>query len=611
MAAQSLAYNEAQVASNCKLFKGDLRSFRATEKQDALTLTDTAKTLFIYEENSNENWVESANDLDFVKSPISGEAYERVYFTGETEPRFFANDNVSSPFDATTDYYKLGIPAPTTAPTVTSTGGGSTYRGYVYAFVNSYGEEGPPSPVGSDNDWSSGYVTIDSIEAAPADRAIDKIYLYRTNASASGTAEFQFVCEATWFDAAESYVVGDYVIYSTDLYECTTNHSGAWNAGNFTQGESEADADLLSVFPKTNYDPPPTDLTSLVLHPSGSLCGISGNKLYMSEPYQPHAYPTDYIIAFDSTPVSIEVFGSVIVVATDGYPQYLVYGDYPGQMSRERLARHYPCTSKRGMVAAEDGVFYPSKEGLVFVSNSGADIVTKELLSSDEWSDYSPNTMLGVFYEKKYIGFDSVGDQGFVIDFQDGYFVSLTVFAHACYLADDGTLYLTLDDTDLFDEENPPANTPLCVSEWEGSTTSYLQYTWRSKRFILNRPTNFSAALIIVDQSPYDAAAELFDLATLNASLFSASLEGAIGLNAIGIKAIAGDTLYDLGDYDISTDINFKLYADDTLKYSKTLSESSNMFRLPGGYLSDEIYFEVTGFMPIRKLVIATSTDEL
>lgn len=41
-----------------------------------------------------------------------------------------------------------------------------------------------------------------------------------------------YIC--TNFDSAETYAVGDYVMYSSALYECTTAHTGAWNASHFT-----------------------------------------------------------------------------------------------------------------------------------------------------------------------------------------------------------------------------------------------------------------------------------------------------------------------------------------------------------------------------------------
>lgn len=41
-----------------------------------------------------------------------------------------------------------------------------------------------------------------------------------------------YIC--TNFDSAETYAVGDYAMYSSALYECTTAHTGAWNASHFT-----------------------------------------------------------------------------------------------------------------------------------------------------------------------------------------------------------------------------------------------------------------------------------------------------------------------------------------------------------------------------------------
>jgi hypothetical protein len=349
IAPHKLENGASQAASNCNFIRGDLRSFRAPLKSVALTET-SAKTIYLYENNDIQDWVVSENDVDFVRSPIANDSYERVYFTGETEPRFFANDIVSDPFDASTDFLKLGIPAPTSGPTVVSTGGGSTYKGYVYSYVNSYGDEGPPSAVGSDDDFDSGIVAIEDIVAAPASRGIDRIFLYRTNSSDSGTAEFQYVLEATWFSDAVGYAVGDFVIYGTDLYKCTTIHSaGAWNAGHFTAGDDVADSGLLSIFPKTAYDPPPDDLTGIKILPNGCLVGFDGNALYFSEPSHPHAWPTNYIIGFSETIIGLGILGATVVVLTNG-PPYKVYGSHPANMGRVKSDYFFPCLSKRRLI---------------------------------------------------------------------------------------------------------------------------------------------------------------------------------------------------------------------------------------------------------------------
>ena len=615
LADHRLPHTYAQLAQNCKLIKGDLRSFRALSREEAFALT-AIQSIFRYEENSNQNWVESGDVRHYVKSTVSGDQYERVYYADGTQPCFFSNDNISGGgFDFTADFYKLGIPASTTKPTVGSSGGGSTYKAYVYSYVNSYGDEGPPSPIDSISDYDTGNVTIEDIVAAPADRAIDKIYLYRTNASAFGTAEFQFVLEATWFSATEDYEVGDFVIYATDLYKCTTTHSSAaWDAGHFTAGDDVADADLLSVYPKTNYDPPPATLKGLIVLANGSLAGFVDNQIYFSEPYYPHAWPTDYIIPVDAEIVGISNEKNTITVVTKGEP-HTVYGTHPSTMQKTKASHRYPGLNIRSVISGNGGVFFVTREGLIFNGPNGFINITEQLMETDDWSDYNPNTLAIYFFEKKLFVFDSVGETGFFIDFSSETIgkISLGIYAHAANVTDDGYFFLACDDLDAVNENNPPANMPLALKKWEGDTDNYLLFTWTSEEILLDYNTNFSIAKIIIDQDFYDSIQATLDLVTLNAATFAAGLTGALGVDGPigGGHELAGDEMISLGDIFISQDVSFKLYADGELKKTKIIQDINNLFRLPAGYASNRFHIQVSGYIPIKKVVLATSPDEL
>lgn len=604
-----LAAHEATIARNCRLDTGDLRSLPRPKKVVALEGT-SIKTIYRWDANSTSYWCESANDLDFARSPIAGEAYERVYYTGESEARVLANDLVSTPFDFTTDFYKLGVPAPTAAPTVATTGGGAGYKGYVYTFVTSYGEEGPPSPVGTDDDYDSGVVTIRDIENAPAGRAITLVRVYRTSASGSGVATFRYVCEASWFSATEAYAVGDFVVYDGDLWKCTTIHpAGAWNAGHFTEGDDVADADLLEVIPSVDWDPPPAGLKGLIALPSsGVFAGFLGNKVYLSEPGLPHAWPTTYIQAFHHDVVGLGFFGSNIVVITEGYPSIL-YGSEPATMSRFHFADFAPGVAKRGIAMGGDGVFFPTTVGLGRIDANGFTVVTDLLLNPRDWDDMTPTSMLGVYHEGKYIGFYN-GAGGFVLDFTNKAYSPLGIYAHAAHVSlGDGKLYVAVTDEDLVDEDDPPASLPLCVSEWAGDPVNFLVYTWR-KRYSLRR-ANLSSALVVLDQEFFDSIDAQTELETLNAALFATDLEGAFNTCAFNRHAWNGDTLLSLDALSMSADVVFRLYVDDDLKFERTLTDSQNVFRLPSGFRGRHFDVELTGFAPVRRVALAPSMREL
>jgi len=619
VAAHLLGNDNAQVASNVNLVKGSLRSVKAPLRTAALALT-TINSLQLFTENSNDHWVESVNDLDYARSPIAGDQYERLYFTGETEPRFFANDNISSPFDSSVDSIKLGILQPAAAPTVGSSGGGSDYKAYFYVYLSSYGDKGPPSLAGEITDYNTGNVTIEDVEAAPSGRAIEKLYLYRTNTSGTGTAEFQFVLEATWFDESESYVIGDFVIYLTDLYKCTTNHSGAWNGGNFTAGDDVADADLGEVISSYwvrggiiySYDPPPATMKGLISLPNGVFVGFDGNELLLSDPYRPHAYPFAYKISFDHQIVALGSFGTTIVVLTDGYP-FLVYGSHPSAMSKHKISSFYPCLFKRSVTSEKNAVFYSSKEGRIKINQDGAINATFEMIDEDSWENvYFPTSAVWHLCGGKHFGFPG-SDTGFVIDFDNGIIYRLSIQAHAGHISiGDGKFYIVADDLDAIDENDPPENMPLCVKEWAGDDTNYLQYTWLSKKYVLSYEVNMGYARVFLDGAFYNGILDLLDLAALNATLFATGdLEGAMGRNAIGTIRIAGDILYDMEGLSMSPDVTFKLFVDGALKFTKTINKTDSIFALPIGYQDRKYEMELSGYVPAKQVNIAPTAEEL
>lgn len=604
----------AQVATNCNFEKSSLRAFPAPLRIEAISIT-TCKSVFKHTENTNEHWVVSATDRHYVKSPISGDTFERVYFTGATEPRFFANDNVSGGgFDESTDYYKLGIPAPTAGPAVGSSGGGAEYRGYVFSFVNSYGDEGPPSPIVSISDYSTGNITLASIPAAPTGRAINRIFVYRTNSGTSGTGEFQFALYARWFDAATGYAVGEFVIYSGAIYKCTTIHpAGAWNAGHFTAGDDVTNANLLSVYPKVNFDPPPDGLTGLVALANGSFAGFVGNSIYFSEPFYPHAWPTDYIIPLNIDIVGIAAYQDTVVAAGSGAPCVL-YGSHPLTMARWYHTDILPLVSSRGIVSGNSGVFFVSTAGLIFSQGLTMVPVADQLMNVSDLEQYTPATLALYWFETRLFAFDSAGTQGFFIDFSPEQleFVRLTPYAHAGVVDSDGFFYIVENDTEIVDENDPPAVMPLAVKKWAGSS-DYLQYTWKSKEFIFDAPINMAAFLISLDQDFINEVQGLIDLSDLNAATFAAGLTGSLGVDGPlgGGHELGGDELLTLQSFGVSSNTLFKFYASGILRKSITASGATNRGRLPARYMAMRAYFELIGYAPVKRISIATSMDEL
>lgn len=508
--AHKLGAYEAQLAENARLEKGDMRPWRAPLFVEDLTGT-SYQSVLEWAVNSTAYWIASTNDLDWFRSPIAQDAYERIYFTGEATARVFVNDVMSATFNPATDFYLWGVPAPSAAPTVAS--GGTTERYYFYTFLNAYGEEGPCSDIGGGETVAGSPVGITAIRNIPASRRVTGIKLYRTNSTTAGKGQYQLVCEALYFDESTDYAEGDYVLYSAAnnndwvLY-CTNagGHShGAWNASHFTAGDAVTDDDLGPVCESEDYDPPPTGLKGVKMMANGVGIGFVGNVVYFFEPYLPHACPARYAQSIEENIVGVEVLGNNAVLLTDGYP-YLISGNAPEQMTLQKYPDFMPCLSKRSIVTGMGGVLFATKEGVGFANLDGVSVLSAAFVTPTDWEAYYPSTMHADFVDGKYFAWYINGDVsgGIIIDFKNEIWMSVPFHAQAGYVAiETGKYYIVVDG------DSTASPKPQCIKEWDGDPYNFLYCRWKSRKYLFPSDVNFSAARITIDQEFYASVLEL------------------------------------------------------------------------------------------------------
>jgi hypothetical protein len=121
-----------------------------------------------------------SRDVDIVRSPIVNDSYDRYYWAGDGRPRMNTYANI---YAGTPGPYFLGVPAPTNALSVAPPAGTDETRAYVYTFVTTFGEEGPPSPpvvaTGDAGTWA--LTNMDTVVPDAASRPPNfKINIYRT-----------------------------------------------------------------------------------------------------------------------------------------------------------------------------------------------------------------------------------------------------------------------------------------------------------------------------------------------------------------------------------------------------------------------------------------------
>lgn len=277
-------------------------------------------------------------------------------------------------------------------------------------------------------------------------------------------------------------------------------------------------------------------------------------------------------------------------------------------MAKVDIPLFAPCRAKRSMVSGRGAVYFRSDEGLARISESGGQIVTDSIITKDDWKKYKP--IHGQYHEGKYFGWHVSG--GIIIDFDEGTFVTVPLVVHTGYVSViDENYYIVQDDTKGYDPNNPPANIPLCISAWATDNQNYIQYTWRSKLFLIPSEINFAYARLIMDRAFYDKVLETIDLLKQNQAIFSGDIAGALRDNTLRGITLRGDKLLRIGDYDINTNVTLKLIESGEVKASITVTSSDSVFALPGGFTGKQYEFEITGYVPVYGVMLGTSLEDL
>lgn len=439
----ALLGNHAQAAKNCRFDRGGVAPINGdlTIQPSGLELTGDVLSMFLYYPNPlietptyQVNFLEWITDVDAVRTPIANDSYERVFYTEAgvlkvTDKNLFTQVGDNYPL-----VYKLPCPpAPVNALVASGTPVGSDptlieTRGYVYTCVNGYGEEGPPSPVSNLIDLYDGNTcNLSGMDTASGiDAHYDLVYkrIYRINMSASGTAQYQFVVE---------------IAVATTTYTDTM-----------------LNADLGEILPSAEWDEAPAGITGLINLPGGVLAGVVPDQkiVCFSVPNYPHAWPVVYQKATERKPVGLGNFGQTTVALTEGQP-YVITGGDPANMSAEKADIDYSCMSKRGIVNFGATVIFPAPQGIVAINPEGADLLTKDIFTVDQWKvNYNPSSIHAYPWEDKYIGFYyreqnnvAVFWGGFLFDPKTRDFVDLDFYATGGYFNPaDGTLYLAIND---------------------------------------------------------------------------------------------------------------------------------------------------------------------
>jgi len=351
-----------------------------------------------------------------------------------------------------------------------------------------------------------------------------------------------------------------------------TTSARYWGDGSYNFTDDFDAKGLDTVLETDNYEQPPEDLQGLTVIQNNILAGFVGNTLYFSEPNVFHAWPTEYAISLEANIVGLAAISGFLLVATDSYP-YQVTGSDPATLNVARIDALYPCLNSRSIVNMGYGIVYSTHDGLaVYSPNSGPQIITKLIHSSDTWNtSLDPSTLVATFYGDEYFASHSTGAITFTRDDKiGGFFVDHDyVFTAAWYDSVTNRLYYVSGiNGDIF--------------EWDDLTQPFVTQQWKSKTIVAKDFINIGAARVIAD---YETFTTVWEDTSTNWESSTA--------------------VWNQGD-----EITFKLYVNKSLLFTRSVI-NKDVFRLPTGYKSDTFEIGVEGNLRIRSIHLGETPRSL
>ncbi|MBB76640.1 MAG: hypothetical protein CMJ75_19205 [Planctomycetaceae bacterium] len=558
-----LPNNAAQTAINTRLNDGGLTPIRRSRFAHQFVNAPNTGITTLY--RHEEEWLVWPGTVYALPGPV---AADRLYIMGDGAPKMRIGGVE----------YPLAVPFPsdrlTAALSGTATSELGSTRLYTYTFVTAFGEESEPAPLSADIYWKPGQtVTLSGFQAAPAGRNITHQRIYRSQTSQTGTQAFLI----------------DERLTSTAAYT-----------------DTKGIADFDESLPSQDWNPPPAGLTGLVALPNGMMAAFMGKDLYFCEPWRPHAWPEKYILTCDHPIVALGAYGTTLVVATEGNP-YIVNGSSPDVMYMEKLELNLPCINPRSLIDLGYSIAYASHDGLVLVSQGGARVVTETIFSREAWLKMNPYFMTAGQYDGRYLcAYQYSDEQG--IEFQGTLIMDMTgeqPFVIRSNRKPDA-MYFELTTGRLFMLEGD------VVNEWDAVGEANEVQTWRSKRFVVPKPTNFGAILVEVDEALTAEQLEGLRAAAAaatarNAARMATDLGDTLNGDVINGLEFAGDQLEPVPVVTAMYAVN--VYADGTLV--AVVGDINRMERLPGGFLATSWEIEAVSDAPITQITMATTGAEL
>lgn len=591
----------SQLLVDGNILSGGLEAFR----QDSVEymLENLTTDMYKYVSDDYIKWLLFDTEVDIARSAVIDDINNQTFITGINGLRVFDKESLKSDESlhtiASNNSYKAGLSLPS-APTLSvvdaSTSSSNVSRAYCIAYMREWRGSGKQDlgPASLPATTSSGQTYIDvptgkqvkitNIFKDPNDEEhATHIIIYRAATGTDGTG--------TWREVIRfGTTLGSVLPYQV-TYESST--------GAYTFLDDILDEDLGEV--PSNFDwGCPDGLEGLVSLKNGVFAAFVKNTVYLSVPYQGHAWPSTYAIPLDYDVIGLGCFGNTLVICTT-VSTFLCTVSDPSSTILVPLHEASTCASKKSIVSLGESVIYATSYGLVQVTGNGINKITDSIITEKEWRYYNPSSIKAAAWQGKYLMFfdsDTVEYSGLVVDFNN-----LRLGLHglsqrvSCIRPDDNS-------DDIFIQYVHPVLLAPRILSFATSNSLKRVYRWTSKKFLNNEGLfTISAGKINFYNDSYEIKRKTFD--------FSPDSH-AFNTTPVNLYPINGDA--SSNDYvlaNLSDEwCQLSYYVDDVIK--KTILVNKNFpFRLPAGFRGDSFYVDIVSTEPIARVQLASSIGEL
>jgi hypothetical protein len=532
----------------------------------------------------NSYWLEFENqNVRVIRSPVSGLAENgRYYWADGIYPKYMTGNMIknanATPPVAPYLPYKLGIPAPTTAPIVATAGGVSTInqtRVYAYTWVSNLGEEGAPSPptlhTGKlDDTWT---ITVFApLPADTANRNLTHTRIYRSVTSVQGVASYFFVAE---------------IPIATLTYADTL---------------SDAQITLNEQLQTVGWDEPPADLQGLISLPNGMVAGWRENEVWFCEPYRLHAWPLRYMISVPNDIIGLGALGQTVIILTEGSP-WAATGIDPSSMALSIIQPLEPCTARLSIVNTPNAVLYCSPNGLINITAAGAQNVTKDIILKDQWAKtLNLDSVCAAILSQSYYAYSITESHVFQADtFQ----VVETAAAGDQYAFQEQSHFGTRPGIILWFSDARIALTELNPGNIE--VINLITDIFNSEVMTVRKSETSNPVVYLVDLRNEQSQAKYIWRSKMFKTDYLSNLGAAKVYWTPAVQPAQGDTVFRMYAGADSQEIEDGL----KLRFEQKMTQSGQMFRLPSGFKSLYWQFEIEGYAFVDAIHVASSPREL